>query len=104
MNIKELNYPMFELTVDEAWLLIQARKHLKEACSYRLCNSLWYVYKKYRAEESRIDKLKLKIQKSLGCHITLESYFNSYHLFRSEKIKLRKEWIRKLLKHNQYLL
>lgn len=108
-NLNKLDYPMFKITLNEAWLLTEALRYLRKrkdllSCHY-LCGSLDMVADDYPSEKNGCRKLGSKLMVSLNGYSTLHAYFNIFWDDRSldEVIqKLRRIWIKKLLKHNGY--
>ena len=110
MNLNKLNYPLFKITLDEAWLLTEARKKLHH--KPYVCVALDYVEKAYPCEEKACERLREKIGQSIRCHSFLSGHLSNrlplgqeWHAITdwSNQKKLRQIWIKKLLQHNGYL-
>ena len=103
MNLNKLDYPMFKITVTEALLLIEARKHLRAGGGYwYLCSAVTEAANKNDVSCSVLNKLHGKIAKSLDRSTTLFSFFREKGLSISGCGPLRLIWIKKLLAHNGY--
>lgn len=107
MNLNKLTYPMFKITLNEAFLLVEANKRLGrgEYQEHLLCCALNLVKNHYPSESKAVQKLKLKITKVIDRKGYLSIFMrengglNTYDFVSH---KLRKAWIKKLLAYNGY--
>lgn len=86
------DFPLFKVTLEEAYLLTQARKILKRGARWTLCGALNGV-------EGNKRGLLAKIEKSLCNYAFLHGYLDTYGM---KDASLRIKWIDKLLHWNQY--
>jgi hypothetical protein len=103
VNYNKLPYPLFKITLNEATMLVLARKHLNVTNGF-LCNALMRIQKPFNITTMR---LRDKIMKSIeGKHEnpTIPNYFQNDKGITADlhDAELRKVWIDKLLKHNGY--
>lgn len=103
----KLGYPLFKITLNEVWLLNEAQKYLRDTKRRKgetlLCFALDVVAEQYPKEIKRVAILQEKIRRSLmGC-LTLGWYLGRPYCNDEYHQKIRRIWIRKLLKHNGYL-
>lgn len=104
MNLNKLNYPMFKITLNEAFLLVEANKHLG-AGEKLLCCALNMARFEYQKERKAILKLKQKISIAIRGKSFLSRYMNEngdLSSFDYIPHKLRKVRVKKLLAHNGY--
>jgi len=96
---------MFKITLNEAFLLVEANKRLKGE-SWYLCAALRKVHKYYKNEQRSVMSLLSKIKSSLNGHTFLSermaSELKSFNWSVMSSKKLRKVWIKKLLAYNGY--
>lgn len=105
MNLNKLNYPMFKITLNEAFLLVEALKRLRGGAWY-LCQALHLVWRHYPTEDAAVCRLKKKIRASLQGHNFLTEHMSpqlkNLPYRKGNSIRLRKAWIKKLLAYNGY--
>lgn len=102
-NLNKLHYPLFKITLNEACLLSEGVRKVNP-CEYTfLCPALRYIGEElHMAKCERV--LHKKIVVALNYHSTLDSYLGiSGSITFGELHKLRKIWVKKLLKHNGYM-
>lgn len=105
MNTKELKalpYPLFKITLTEAYILTEARKYLggKARQWIILCGAIDEVVRGGAATEAQEKNLSQKIKKSLSGMSTLSGFQGANG--GANAVQRRKIWIQKLLKHNGY--
>lgn len=98
---------MFKITLNEAFLLVEANKRLGygDHKQHLLCSALNLVERSYPNEQKAIFKLKEKISVSIDGKAYLSSYmFSTGNLPSYDFVshKLRLVWIKKLLAYNGY--